>query len=349
MVATKGQRMLFYSFLVVSPVAIGIQCPRIETYTASETQQAQLPKQMNVLSANIARGEGSSFDIDSAMTFFQRKPRSGIEALEGLIRKEDIDIGCFQEVEYTISREHQPKDFAETTQLRNYAFGENYRYAFLGFFPYADGNAIHSIVPIQNAGTENVEEGKPLSWTHFQKVITGSKKLFHATVDYKTEEQSYPLTIVCTHLSNLNLSFTATREQEIEMKVLFDYASTHTPAIIMGDFNTMPHEQGFALWKSWLSENPQLDFQYDSRLSLFDAPEQHTYPATFIGAVPRDMLGTKSTRPLMGETIDYIFVLNNKNDPVQLQLLETRPETTQLYSDHRPLLGKIGITVKQEK
>lgn len=346
---TKFKQILLYSLLAASPIAIGIRCPRIETYTAPETQQAALPDKINVMSANVARGEGSSFGIHSLLSFFQRKPRGGIEALEELIHQEEIDIGCFQEVEYTVSKEHQPKEFAEATQLKNYAFGENYRYAILSLFPYADGNAVLSTVPVKNAETGNLEEGKPLSWTHFQKWITGSKKLFHATVDYKVREDAYPITIMCTHLSNLNLSFTAAREQEAEIKVLFEYAQTHTPAIILGDFNTIPHEKGFVLLEELLAENPQLDLQYDPRLRLFDAPEQHTYPATYIGPVPKELLGTKSTRPLMGETIDYIFVLNNKNDPVQLQLLETKPETTQYYSDHRPLLGKIEITVKQEE
>ncbi len=338
----KFHKFLVYGILTMGSVAIGIQRPKIEIYTAPETQHAQLPGQINVLSANIARGEGSSFDVDSPITFFQQKTRGGIEALENLVRQEDIAIACFQEMEYTITKEHQPKDFAERTQLKNYAFGENYRYAFFGLFPYADGNAIHGIVPLYNAGTENLEEGKLLSLTHFQKLITGSKKLFHATVDYKAGENTYPLTIVCTHISNLNLSFSAEREQEAELKVLFDYAKTHTPAIIMGDFNIMPQER-FALLKEWLSENPQLELQYDPRLQLFNNPEQHTYPATYIGAVPKNLLGTKSTRPLMGQTIDYIFVLNNKNDPLQLQLLETQVETELYYSDHRPLLGKIEI------
>ncbi len=344
--AKKFKQFLLYGILAISPVAIGIRCPKIETYTAPETEQTELLRQINVISANIARGEGSSFAFFS---FFQQKPKGGIEALEDIIRQENIDIGCFQEIEYTIAKEHQPKQVSEQTQLKNWVFGQNYAHTFLGVFTYADGNAIMSRVPVNNAETENLEERKPLSLTHFKKWIVGSKKLFHATVDYRAEDSAYPLTIICTHLSNLNLSFTTTREQEAEMKVLFNYAKTHTPAIIMGDFNTMPHEKSFVLWKDWLSENPQLEFQYDPRLRLFDAPEQHTYPATYIGAVPKNLLGTKTTSPLIGETIDYIFVLNNKNDPVQLQLLETKVETTRYYSDHWPVLGKIGITVEQEK
>lgn len=322
----------------IALAALGLRKPAIEHHTPLQLQPSSA---ITVMTANIARGEGKDF---SPFTLFSEKPKPGIQALEELITQEKVDLACFQEIEHTPRGEHQPKQIAEVTGLTNYVFSQNFVHDFLGLYHFADGNALIGNYQFQNTHRLGLDRYKRFSLSSISEVITGSKSILSTTINYKNQD----ITVICTHLSNWDTDFfTSEKETDAELEAVFRYTIDHAPAIILGDLNTLPDRK--PVWnrvQELLHQQPQVSLQYDPRLELFSTTAISTFPATSYDAVPEEMLGRNVTSRINGDTRDYIFVVNDANSPLQLDLSEVRIINDKYYSDHAPGVGKIKINWK---
>ncbi|MBI2666096.1 hypothetical protein HYX13_00635 [Candidatus Woesearchaeota archaeon] len=340
---------------------IGIRTPKIEENNATEQKQFE-QSTLNILTANVARGQGHEVYVSNflASPFLKqlepKKNEGSLHALEELIIQENIDLAFFQEIENSfIAGEHQPRRLAQNTQLPNYVFAPNFAHQYLAQFPFTDGNAVIGRSQFYDSQRLSLESEKKLGLSTVTNLVVGSKGILYTKIFYKNQ----PIHLFCIHLSSSDTMLFG-NERESEFKAVFKYVAAHTPAIIAGDFNTIPlsaqrypfSKSKYLGEKSWAIAQKILDdegvtLQYDSRLELFNPEGEFSYQGTFVGSVSPDKLGHKADLPDSKETIDYILIAGRESDSLQLKLEETHVDLTHYYSDHAPVLGKVKIVEKK--
>ena len=317
-----------------------------------------LGRKFRVMSVNIARGEGDTLYVKDLL-MPPGKPTAGIDALEDIVREEKIDIMCSQEIEaaYTHGQD-QPARIAGRTHLVNYTFGQNFAYH-LPFMPskwFADGNSIHARTKLDTPRKIPFDADNPSFLVRAAKPFAGIKGILHDRTYYSDGKGVYPVNIICTHLSAIKVDH---NERDYEMKRLFDYAAQNTPAIVMGDFNTVPlgvqfiyngqggtyeGELGWYLAKATESIYG-VKIQYDPGLHLFE-PEMHPIlPATYFGPVPPGQMG-KPAEPdwtVPQKIIDYVLIVTHPDDPIKLRLKDTEVYYRRRCSDHVPVIADIEV------
>lgn len=339
-------RFLRRASLLLGVVAVaGLREPEI---SGRNVQDSELPEEIRVMSANL--GPVKYFG------FFSELPREGLYALEDLINEKNIDLGCLQEVEIAFDeKQFQLPRLVKQTDLKNHVFSPNFAYDFLGFLEGGQGNAVLSRFPLYEPKRMSLDTYKSVGGTAIAKIFIGAKAILHT----KLSSHGYSINLLCTHFSNWDLEFSEGSERDAEFKALFEYAAQHTPAIIIGDFNTVPlssrrkrfhdydysHENGWLIVKE-IIEREGLDFQYDPRLYLFDADAEQTFPGTHLDYYSDELLGKENTREDEKHTLDYILVINHPDDDIKLALQETNVENSRYYSDHNPVWAAIKIERK---
>lgn len=319
-----------------------------------------LRSSFRVMTANAARGEGDTL-YPKDLIFPKNKSTKGISALEDIIKEQNIDVACFQEIEasYTHHGEDQPKEIAEGTALRNYVFGQNFSFQ-LPFRPnlwFADGNAIHSKASLYDVQKVLFYEGNPSALVRWVEPIAGLKGVLHAKVDYMRDDgRLFPINILCTHLSAVQLN---SYEREFEMGVLFEHAARNTPAIILGDLNTVPVGARYARYPSggdysqevsWyvardIAREYGVDIISDPRLHLFEEGAFPEFPATFPGKVSNDKLGLpgKPDWSVSQKVIDYILIVSHPDDSIKLGFKDMHVDYSHRCSDHAPVIADIEV------
>lgn len=333
------------SLFLAATAAIGLRNPKIE---GNNIIDIQLPDEIRVMSANL--GPFRYFGL------FSELPKEGLYDLEDLVREKNIDLSCFQEAEITFDEEqHRLPHLISRTDLKNYVFSPNFIHNFLGFVEGGQGNAVLSRFPLYEPQRISLDTYKSVGGAAIAKIFIGAKAILHT----KLSSYGYPINVLCTHLSNWDTEFSGGHERDTEFKALFEYAAQHTPAIIIGDFNTVPlSSQRKKFWdydysreKGWLIvkeiiEREGLDFQYDPRLHLFDADAEQTFPGTHFDFYSDELLGKENNHEDDKHTLDYILVINHPDDGLKLTLQETEVENSRYYSDHFPVWATIRIEKK---
>jgi len=327
-------------------------------YTRSD-KGSYIGSNFRVMTANAARGEGDILYVQD-LIFPNNKGTKGISALENMIKEQAIDVACFQEIEAAYThRENQPKEIADNTPLRNYVFGQNFSFQ-LPFMPdswFADGNAIHSKASLYDVEKVLFYKGNPSALVRWVKPIAGLKGVLHAKIDYERNDgRLFPVNILCTHLSAVQLD---SYEREFEMGVLFEHAARNTPAIVLGDLNTVPIGARYALYPggtdyshevSWyiakdIAKVYGVDVISDPRLHLFEEDAFPEFPATFPGKVSKDKLGLpgKPDWSVSQKVIDYILIVSHPDDSIKLRFKDMHVDYSRRCSDHAPVIADIEV------
>ncbi len=346
---------------ILGGLAVSMHRPP-QTYHINKTEQT-LGQKIRVMTANIARGHG-----DTQVRYYfipSDKSTKGMRVLETIIREENIDIGCFQEIENAYTHEeNQPEDISNNTQLRNYIFGENFSFQ-VPFMPskyFADGIAISSRAKLHDPKKILFYEGNPSAIARTLKPIAGIRSFLHATVDYENSSgERFPITIICMHLSSFEFD---DNEREFEMKKAFKYAAEHTPAIVLGDFNTVTmgaqnvddYYPPISWWgtyrgeKSWqvvkeIESKYGVVIQADPRLHLFDPDTFPTMPTTNPGPMEKEEFGKPFVpdKDIQYKVIDYIVVVKRPDDLFKLKLNSTEVYHKKRCSDHTPVIADIEV------
>jgi len=241
----------------------------------------------------------------------------------------------------------EPADIAEKTQLKNYVSGQNF-----GSEIMVNGNAIHSTANLYDAVRIPLQKYVPFGWAHITNIVSGSKGILHTKVAYGEHE----LNLICTHLSSEQWTregiLGRDKEREYEMRQLIELAAENTPAIVMGDMNTVPlgilNRTKHAGEETWL-EAQRVAKEYgveiisDPRLHLFDPNTPPELPNTSVGPVEEfgEPVKIKHKR-----IIDYVFLVTHPDDPIQLKIKNTTHIHYSHIADHAPVITDIAVEEK---
>jgi len=337
-----------------------------EVVTASKSSPP-LTMSIRVMTANIAGGIGREhrFLDFFADIFYDQKIAEGTPLLEAIIRGEQIDIACFQEMEHSyIIGENQPARIADNTQLQNYAYGQNFTFDLFGKF-FANGNSIHSTTQLFDVKRIPQQKHTPFGWAQITKPFVGSKSYTTAKVNVQGNEL-HEINVFCAHMSAKQWTMDRFRsekgrEREYEMLQLMELAAHNTPAIVLGDINTVPlgsrHIKYYPGRKNYLGERTWevaeevakthgVQIQAAPQLHLFDRDTPHELPATYIGrATGRFGKPLEKDAPYR-KVIDFVFLVTHPDDPIQLTLKDTRVVHYSIVSDHAPVIADIEVIEK---
>lgn len=362
MVLRACKNLLRYSyaaFLSAGLLSCSFYGP-LEQRVMNTGRSHKVTKNLRVMTANIASGDGNNHDC-----VYWRTGTPGLKGLEIIANRENVDILCTQEIGESFAyHENQPKKLAENTGLVNYFFGVNssFQIPFFSAIGFTNGISIHSRLFLGDSKKFSFKADDPCL-PAMAGLFLEVKGFIHSKVYYvppgygHVPIKMFPINIICTHLTSTDF---AERKREFEIREVFEYAARHTPAILMGDFNTVPlgarsigtypHGTNYEGDESWnivklVEKEFDVHIDYDQRLHLFDEDAFPEMPATFLGTPEKSMFN-KPVIPdisIPQEIIDYIFVVTSKADKIRVNLKSTKVDYSLRISDHAPVIADIEI------
>ncbi len=327
-----------------------------------------LSSQIKVMTANLAGGRGRSFhhfdhllvcDLVGYHRWMGDISQQGIEGIEQLLSSEEVDVAFFQEIQRGAARGDD--QITQLSKKAYYAFRPNVTHRFLANWDLDHGDAIASTIPLSQIQGVSFKPFSPIGFNTITNCYVGSKGFIRAKITY----QDQPVYLYTTHFSSLPRSQAA---RAAEARALInDIALDHFPAIVAGDFNTVPtgsqlrefpttgFGSGRRKWRAkyagdrtWMViqevlECNQLALSYNLDLPLFASPSDKFVPGTYIGSIPTVNLGQPLQYPDWGERIDYLLAVNKIGHPLQARLVSEQVHHQLAYSDHLPVSAVIEL------
>lgn len=355
-------------------LALLAYCGHYEQYTEIRAVKKQpLPAIINVVTYNLAMGEGGPFEwtkslFKSPLTEYSAK---GIEGIAQVLREENAHIACLNEIGISgVRGEHQPNIFAEKTPLKSYLFGSGVTFLASYWNPFAgmrhdflaNGNAIMTAAQIiDSTHIRSLETFKPATISTFNDWLVGTEGLLHAAINYNGNR----INVYCNHFSSEEFRtfpwIKQERDRVTEAKILASIVSS--PAIIAGDLNTVPlPSRDFTFGddgKKYQDEETLIVLEHELKKKglvlgyalkeMMNLGAVKIYEGTYIGRVPIDDLGKRFTvkeksQRRKHERIDYVLVVNNPNSMIQLKIISDKVKCLRLNSDHCPVVAEIGVS-----
>ncbi|MCE9557072.1 MAG: endonuclease/exonuclease/phosphatase family protein [Planctomycetes bacterium] len=189
------------------------------------------PAEIKVLSYNIAKGMLN----DGTWRFDTAHVDERLAKIAALIRQEKPNIVFLSEAVFECQpcSRNQIEYLAAETDLKHWAFGENYNFG-LPFFRIVGGNAILSRWPLTPVSNIPLPIQKP-----FYITKNNRRALF-----CQIELAGSPLLLSAIHNDSFNM-----KNNLVQAKLELENI-TGRPAILAGDFNAMPHEPAIKLLQS---------------------------------------------------------------------------------------------------
>lgn len=299
----------------------------------ADEKQIWRSQRLRVASYNIAGTKKRPYTIRDFFPWQNSRPNYDVlDGIADFCRQYEIDVIAFQEIERSFHMTgyvSQPKYIQERAGYPYFEYITNFR---LGQEYFDHGLCILSRFP--------TDEPKRMRLYHrddwFFRVaeyFVGTKKALSTGIRCNDAL----ITLINVHLTDLDAL-----KRAKELTILFEYALEHTPAILLGDFNTPPrgnrrksvaiqylNDESLSAIEELSNTNPGV-ICVNPQLSLFDQASDiddcHlTYPA--------DQPNVK---------LDYIFVVNKKTDQIRINIAQTFVPDLQL-SDHRPVISDLVI------
>lgn len=250
---------------------------------------------------------------------FKKRPKihftSGISCVEKLIVDNNIDVACFQEIDFYSKKSHYIDQFHSLKSRLKY-FGKkivSWDVPYLPF-PYfnhwgkvVSGGSVISNVEVKDV--ENVFFGSPKDMFFLKRLFYLDRYVQILTIDFKGKKE---------YIFNLHLEafdFKAKKEQLEQINVLI---KKYNPIFVAGDFNTIPKGQTL---------NVDIDYSKDPCVDIL--PRIMNNYNDIFGKILTFPAGKENCR------LDYIWVRKDlKCSLIDLQF-------TFNPSDHNPLALEI--------
>lgn len=202
-----------------------IDAPSNAAPTANSSEPSSTVK---VLSYNIAKAFAVDENLDSPP---REEVYERLQRVADIINAEQPDIVFFSEIllECCFSRINQISELQKLTELKHWAFGENFNIG-LPWLRVVSGNAILSRWPLAAVGNPDLPGRKPFY------VVKNNRRVLMCSIDTLGE----PLTLVACHNNTYNKDVNHQQVQTILASV------AETPALLAGDFNARPDSPSIA-------------------------------------------------------------------------------------------------------
>ncbi|MBI4738536.1 endonuclease/exonuclease/phosphatase family protein [Candidatus Woesearchaeota archaeon] len=294
-------------------------------------------QRLRVASYNIAGTKKRAYTVRDFLPWTQGKVNYGVlDGIAEFCHSYKIDVIAFQEIErsfhftgYLNQQKYiqEKAGFSHFEYITNFNFGKAY---------FDHGLCILSKLPIEDP--RKVKLYRQDDWYfHLVEQFIGTKKALVTSIAIA----DVPITFINAHLTDGDA-----KQRAKEVSILFEYALQCTPAILLGDFNTPPkgnrkkgngpryiNDESLSEIEELSRKHPRL-IKVNPQLSLFD-PDLETEERHF--TYPADSPNVK---------LDYVFVVNKDDDPVQIDIVEAFVPDVQL-SDHRPIISDLCIEKRQ--